>query len=64
MPSQTEYKPCAGCGVMGYTDERSYSKQLKGHLCIRCSRPDIDWTNAKTWIVEESYIGYLTMVIL
>jgi|GEM_PF-5081715 hypothetical protein len=54
MPSQTEYKPCAGCGVMGYTDERSYSKQLKGHLCIRCSRPDIDWTNAKTWIVEES----------
>ena len=44
MPSQAEYKPCAGCGVMGYTDERSYCNQIKGH----------HWTNAKTWVVEES----------
>ena len=54
MSSQAEYKPCAGCGVMGYTDERTFSKEQKGYLYIRCSRPDLDWSEAKTWMVDES----------
>ena len=54
MVKVVDYKPCAGCGSMGYTDERIFCLERKGHLCIRCSRPDIDWSSAKVWRVEES----------
>jgi len=53
MEPYAEYRPCAGCGKMGYTDERTYSKEQEGYLCVRCARPDLDWTTAKTWKVEE-----------
>ena len=35
----TDYKPCAGCGKMGYTDERTSTPT--GHLCTSCARPDL-----------------------
>lgn len=35
----TDYTPCASCGKMGYTDERTSIP--KGHLCTRCARPDL-----------------------
>ena len=54
MSSQAEYKPCAGCGVKGYTDERTFSNDHNGYLCIRCKRPDMDWSKAKTRMVDES----------
>lgn len=53
MVKVADYKPCAGCGKMGYTDERAFSKEMDGHMCVRCTRQDLDWSNAKTWKVEE-----------
>ena len=37
-----DYLPCVWCGKMGYTDQRE--KVDDGHICVRCARPDIDWT--------------------
>ena len=54
MVKVADYKPCAGCGKMGYTDERVYSRAIGGHLCVRCTRKDIDWSASKTWKVNES----------
>jgi len=54
MEKVADYKPCIDCGTMGYTDERIFSKDKNGYLCVRCSRPDINWAGAKTWKVDES----------
>ena len=35
------YQPCAGCGSMGYTDERNYTEA--GYICARCANPHLDW---------------------
>ena len=40
--SKTEYIPCADCGAMGYTDQRTFT--LTGFICARCANPHIDWS--------------------
>jgi len=42
----SDYEPCAICGKMGYTDERTHTPA--GHLCARCARPDIFSTPSDT----------------
>jgi len=49
MEQSIQQTPCAKCGNMGYTDERKYCSKLKGYICIRCERPDIDWPLKGTW---------------
>ncbi len=53
MPSNEvgEYLPCVWCGKMGYTDQRQ--KVEDGHICVRCARPDIDWSK---WDMDKTSI--------
>lgn len=32
---------CVGCGKLGWRDE--YEPCTEGYLCVRCSRPDLNW---------------------